>query len=312
MSFPGRVSKVFLAASLFGGFAVAASVPIGVPTSFLTPSAGSAGDTVSFSSSWSTAFPYTICPHGAAGCGGGFEANIKNAAGTSTISNASLWCVDYQNDVHAGETYRASIVSLASTASSFDNSSYVRYGGVTDTSSGPWVNNSTNNNYGLGASAYNTALSRYALAATLIMAYQSSVSPNDIAHPENNLQNQEIQTAIWELTENTLYGSPAATIPVGGSGEVTQAEVQTWITYAINHVSSTNLSDWAVVSGAYQSNGQHPATWDLGNSDRVQTFLVEVTPEPSFYGLLAIGAIALLYGLRRQHAIRLAQDSKLQ
>jgi hypothetical protein len=137
------------------------------------------------------------------------------------------------------------------------------------------------------------------------MQYQSSTTPNNIGAPANSARDQAIQRAIWEIMENNKYtSSPPSLTGDISSGAPSGSD---WIQWAIANVSHTDFTKWAVVSGAYQS---YNGNWqlDLKDTTRVQTFLVEVVPEPGFYGLLALGVVALGYKIRRRDQGRQAQD----
>jgi hypothetical protein len=212
---------------------------------------------------------------GVGGCGGGFVANV---AGTP---NVTLWCVDSQEfDTSA---YTANIVSLATPAGTFDNSVKVKYGSVT-TSGG------TNGNWLYDFTGVTDALDRYQLAAILITMYQPQTAPTDITNPNND----NIQEAIWELTENTSIavgqaGTNGEPNMKTGTSVANQNAINTLISNAQTTLSGFNFNGWAVVSGGYSGG----ANGTLLGQPSVQTYLVEVTPEPRFYGLLLVGLLSL-------------------
>jgi hypothetical protein len=209
------------------------------------------------------------------GCGGAFTATVGG------IANVTLWCVDSQEFDQAN--YTANIVSLNTLATTFDNGTQVRYGSVGQTptaTNGNWL-------YSLsgvtGLSNPSNALTRYELAAVLISMYQPQQAPTDAS----NANNDAIQQAIWQVTENNTIAA-GSNPGQGTNGQPNLGTLEsTWIQTAANMLGSVNFSDWAVVSGAY-SNGAL-----LGAPNGVQTYLVEVTPEPRFYGLLLVGLLGL-------------------
>lgn len=228
-----------------------------------------------------TGFPNLICPADVAslGCGGAFTANI------GTINNATIWCVDSQLDVSQGQNYTAYIerIQPPSPNPNFNDGNNVRYGSIatSNTSSTPhWVFDLS----GYALSNPDQALTRYELAAILISQYQ----PNDGA-PLNNSTNQSIQDAIWHLTENTSFTQPNLNGPIN----VNAPAGGDWISYAVSILNSNtfDFSQWAVVSGGYDPVSNSLYT---DSTHAVQTFLVQVTPEPRFYGVLLVGLLALV------------------
>jgi len=217
---------------------------------------------------------YLICPGDVNGCGGAFSEQIGGI-------HATIWCVDSQLDVTNGKTYNAYVESLNAPVAAFDGVSdnYVRYGGI-NTLGGPggWSYNLS----GYGVVNPNLAQTRYELAAILISQY----IPDD-SMPSNSAQNQSIQDAIWHLTENSVIGNLGDPINVG-----VPAGYSDWIAYAASLLPtepSSFFSQWAVVSGGYDgTTGQL-----LTGPGAVQTFLVQTTPEPRFYGLLLVGLLSL-------------------
>jgi hypothetical protein len=189
--------------------------------------------------------------------------------------------------------FTASVVSLATPAALFDNGSEVRYGSVGQLGNPTWINS-------LGPN-YTTALSRYALTATLVLQYQSQPGDDgghDIANPLDNAHNQALMNAAWEITENTSFPTVLMGTPDISTG--VPAGYSNWIAWAEANVSSTNLADWAIVSGSYQPQSVNPSTAILVSTPEVQTFLVEVVPEPGFYGVLGVGFAAIAIALRRR------------
>lgn len=264
----------FAALALIGGCALqAAPVPI-TPNQF------------GIQNVQATSFPYLICPGDVNGCGGSFTENI--GTGANQVSNANIWCVDSQLDVTRNESYTASIVSLKTPAASFDNGNLVRYGNVTT-----WTNSL--GGYGLSST---DALTRYRLASILLDQYVATPD-----QPANNAQNKSIQNAIWELTEN---GSNALNLSSVSIATNVPAGYTDWIAYA-SHVlnqGNFNYGGWAVVSGGYDTTNN--TLFAPGKGVAVQTFLVQVTPEPSFYGILLLGLAGLFIAAYRRTALNRA------
>jgi hypothetical protein len=214
---------------------------------------------------------YLICPADVPdGCGGAFTENIGGI-------NATVWCIDSQLNVSYGNTYSAYIEGLNGANGLFD-ANHVHYAGVTTFTGGAggWSYDLA----GYGVASPNSAQTRFELAAILISQYV----PNDSV-PTNSPQNQSIQDAIWRLTENNAAPSITDNIAVGTPSGSTD-----WIAYAASLLTTTPssfFSQWAVVSGGWQ-----PSTYFAGQQ-AYQTFLVQVTPEPRFYGLLLVALLSL-------------------
>jgi hypothetical protein len=206
-------------------------------------------------------------------CGGAFTASIGTASGVT------LWCVDSQEFDQTN--YTANVVSLNTTNyTKFDDGTQVRYGNVGQTptsTNGTWIDTGIS-----GVTNPNDALTRFQLAAILITMYMPQGTP------DNNAANNNVQQAIWQVIENT-------SIAVGQSG--TNGEPSFTSTPAVNTLISNaetilaggyDFSGWAVVSGAYVA-----GTPGALSGANIQTYLVEVTPEPRFYGLLLVGLLSL-------------------
>lgn len=215
------------------------------------------------------------------GTGGGFAATVD---GYSTI----VWCVDSEEDISIPTSYQADLVRLSTVAA---NSNDVQYGNVTGSAWDlPW-------------SGYNSALFRYEAAAYLVGQYEGFPK----GPSSNDLTDQELQTAAWELIYNNSvtagYGITFSQIQTGGSTfsgstlTTFENQVSSDIANAENCVlnrstcPSFNPDTWGVLSGPVDSSGnlnQHP-----GN----QTYLVQLAPvpEPSSVGLFA--GVLLICGL---------------
>ncbi len=208
------------------------------------------------------------------GCGGAFTATI------GPISNVTLWCVDSQE--FDQPSYTANIVSLNTTPdTAFDDGTQVRYGSVGN-GGGNWLYSVA------GVSNANDALTRYKLAAILITMYNPQPEPVD------NPNNDAVQQAIWQVMENTSIAPGQA----GTNGEPNLGSANSLITTAESMLAAGyNFSGWAVASGAYVPGSP---TGALSNTTRIQTYLVEVTPEPRFYGILLVGLLSLCGMLYRR------------
>jgi len=232
---------------------------------------------------------YMICPTDVPdGCGGAFTENIGGI-------NATIWCVDSQLNASWGNTYSAYVEDLSGANGLFD-ANHVHYDGVTTFTGGAggWSYDLA----GYGVANPNSAQTRYELAAILISQY----IPNP-GMPTDSSQNRSIQDAIWRLTENNTAPSLTDDISVGapGGGD--------WIKYAAGLLATTPSSffdQWAVVSGGWQ-----PSTY-FANQPGYQTFLVQVTPEPRFYGLLLVAllsACGIIYRRRMASQAAVEEDS---
>ena len=211
------------------------------------------------------------------GCGGAFTATI------GPISNTTLWCVDSQEFERS--SYTANIVSLNTTPdTAFDDGTQVRYGSVGN-GGGNWLCSIS------GVSNPNDALTRYKLAAILITMYNPQQEPLD------NPNNDAVQQAIWQVMENTSIAVGQA----GTNGEPNLGSPSALITTAESMLAAGyNFSGWAVVSGAYVPGSPIGA---LSSTTRVQTYLVEVTPEPRFYGILLAGLLMLFGMIYRRRTV---------
>lgn len=227
-------------------------------------------------------YPVTVS---SVGIGGGFSGNVS---GYPTI----FWCVDSQLEVAWGtNTYNANVTPLtALNQGAWDGS--VRYEDVVGTNSGGWY-------YDLG-NGFNTADYRYRMAAWLVSQYlQFPAGPT----PDNNATNRAIQAAIWKvmLNQSLTYDSDVLALNVSNGAP---AGYSTWIDAAKAYVSANYnnpfFQNWAIVSGAVkQVNG----SWVFDSTNKKQTFLIQTTPEPGFYGLLTLGLTALFLTLQKRSAM---------
>ena len=217
------------------------------------------------------------------GCGGGFSATV---AGTPGVT---LWCVDSQL-FDTNSTYTANIVSLNTAEPSFDNGTQVRYGSVGTLGNGNWLYDISGVS---GVTNPDNALTRYRLAAVLITMYNPQQAPADSS------SNDAIQQAIWQLTENDTIPAPR-NVSQGTNGQPALGPLNSGLlATAAGMLGGFSFNSWAVASGAYDG-VNHTL---LGAPHAIQTYLVEVTPEPRFYGVLLVSLLGLIGMIHRRRTI---------
>lgn len=214
--------------------------------------------------------------------GGGFTATID---GVNTV----LWCVDAEEDIAPPTTYNADLVEVSQIGS---NLSDVRYDNATSTQ---WKNS-------LGSA---TVQQRYEMAAYLTSLYPG-VTSTDPAGPTQpaTLQDQELQTAIWEILWNSsvsAQGGISYSEIASGNGTFNTADKNAVTTdiasaeaFANNSANASFFNNYAVVSGGVNSSGTL-------QSPGVQTYIVPLdtpsaVPEPAsvvLLGSLLAGVFAL-------------------
>jgi hypothetical protein len=227
------------------------------------------------------------------GLGGGeFAAVITDSMGQK--ANVAFWCVDDQLFFLPGSSSSlGDIVPIANISSTSASANVdVRYGSLFSAGGTGWTNN-------LG-SGNNNPYARYNMAAYLVTQF----TPFDTSI-SNTAQNVAIEEAIWAITNNNIgtaqQAGHSAIGPVSGTTSVgywvNQAETN-WASFAASPtaqkfavVSWGAKLDGTLLNGAY--NSANPA---------LQTFLVEVvpTPEPGFYGAMALGLSGLLLIVNRR------------
>lgn len=220
-----------------------------------------------------TVWPYQVTSSGFGG--GGFTGTV---GGHST----TLWCVDSQQLLYFNESVPASVHLIRNIGQS-NVDPEVRSSGVINSSSPySWKYYTTDN-------FWNFAKTRYTAAAWLVEKYTGfPAGPN-----ANNAYNQGIQRAIWSLLYTTAGGGLDPGNQDTGSGS--------WIQQAKSAITKGySAPGWAVLSwGVYALGTQigdlHP-TWVH------QTLLVQIVPEPGFYGLLGLGLSALFFFARRRQS----------
>jgi hypothetical protein len=140
------------------------------------------------------------------------------------------------------------------------------------------------------------------MEAYLISQYDYQTSGNADSGLVSDPHNDTIQEAIWSITHNNDSSFESNS---GAPNYIYSAGVQGWIDQALANYQAyfkANGNDWAVVSWGVQSNGALNTVAGYGDptNDALQTFLVQVTPEPGFYGALALGLSGLLFFIRRK------------
>jgi len=217
---------------------------------------------------------------------GSIDANqtINDADNVAT----KFWCVDSQLVFAIGNQGNANIISLSSLPHA-----NTRYG--TDGNPGfgeiDWTNDDINGS-SPGGVLPDTSQDRFRMAAYLITKY--TFFPGSTT--SNSSQNINIQGAIWAIMHNNFPAPGTADLTDATYYQITTAE-RTWIEDALEHYESIDTTKWAVVSWLVEGNGTL-----VGDSGDRQTFLVQVVPEPGFYGMLCVGLGSLLWVFRRRDA----------
>jgi hypothetical protein len=232
----------------------------------------------------------------------------------SVITN--FWCVDDQEVFAFGQTGTANITPLGSIGAPNANSP-VRYDNV-GTGTYTWTNTTVPTGADSSLTLPTDAQDRYQMAAYLVSLYNFSSN--------STVDNNAIQEAIWAITNNNSgNGTPGQYEP--GYSDLSLASgpvngyVQQAFEYYQNPTKGASLSNWAVVSwGASATGVLGSGAYNASNSAN-QTFLVELgtgsgttgtgvsngggggaTPEPGFYGLLALGLGGLFFAARWKKA----------
>lgn len=217
--------------------------------------------------------------------GGGFTGEVRKVTQTETKTAIStFWCVDSQRYTTSNYV-KASIIGLWNDVTQSPYAPEVRSASLSESSSPvKWM-------YSLGI---DSATIRYRMAAWLIEQYTGFPNgPNaggvwsDTS--SNALKNRAIQAAIWRILMDST-----------GSWDTVWDNYawDTWITNAYNAVVKQKwqgFRNWGVVSWGVNPQG------DLSGT-AYQTFLVQVVPEPGFYGLLGLGLSALIFFARRRQS----------
>jgi hypothetical protein len=181
--------------------------------------------------------------------------------------DTTAWCVDNQNFISPGApsaTYQANVIAVGAWAGG--QNALVRKG--------------TNISWTDGDDL--TALQRYQGSAWIIEQYTGFPDGPSV----DDTANVARQNAIWRLTHM-----------VGGGGSAPAANADYAAAVAFLDGGSDpdfGFGRWAVISGLVDTDGDLLA-------DTRQTFMVQYTPEPGTYALMAAG-LGLLAGIRRRLA----------
>jgi len=285
-----------------------------LPSSLTTPAANNSGAAQDYIQFDGNSYPGANLICFSAGCGGEFQATISPGplAPTAQVPKVTVpvtvWCVDYQLNVTTGSQYAADVSLLSNITHPTDTS--VQYGTLPNNNA-KWTNPLTSDlptgvaAGGIGPTvdggAPSTAAYRFTLAAALVSQYVSN--PGTPGFLNGGLaENTAIQEAIWYLTSNTTNGTDSA-FPFG-SLTANVNDVNNYA-YWLNKVLTPNnslvanldLTRWAVISGPIGPDGTvSPA--NVGGYNSYQTFIAEVTPEPSFYGILGASLVGLFAARR--------------
>lgn len=204
--------------------------------------------------------------------GGSFRGSVNGF-------DTAFWCVDSQTNFNpASPAEQGNVILLGDINTSGD--SRVRFANSGTTFA---------NSFGSLGTSFTTAATRYRAAAWLIERYNYEVAGDEQSGIRNtnttttNL-NRDIQAAIWSLTYNGVNNNG---YNVGNNNS--------WAVQALNAVKPVGLNDWAVVTWDIDVDGNGPDT-----ATARQTFLVQVVPEPGFYGVLAAGLSGLAFAVRRR------------
>ncbi len=245
-------------------------------------------------------------------CGGEFTGTLGTGVGNNNPVPINFWCVDSQEDFYFGQGGLAQVVALPQITNSDPN---VRYSGVTNSpGAAVWTNQTISLPTGLPASSItlaSDAKTRYEMAAYLVSQFPGFDASVNGGNPESTA----IEGAIWDImSNNTAAENPFNYFPaLGTTGSPAVTDVDYWIyqaSLASNYDSTAN--NFAVLSwDAVNPSGLVPI--GAGNA---QTFLVELsntggggqnpTPEPTFYGALAIGMSGMALAVRRRKKLRSA------
>ena len=241
------------------------------------------------------------------GCGGEFAGNITtNGLGPSslpTAAAANFWCVDYQENFDYNYQGYADVVAL----SNVTGNAQVRYSNVGTGGAAPtWTDD-------LG-SAYDTAQVRYEMAAWLVSQYPGVLgNPGDPIITSGSTADA-IQQAMWVIMSNTSSGNGFSSQFTTGDVFEDSALVNQYISQAQLYSNYGNVTDqWGIVSWTADPNS-NPAGALNANGANYQTFLVDLsgsttggqgptTPEPAFYGVLAMGLSGLVFAARRRQKV---------
>ena len=213
---------------------------------------------------------------GTAGGGGAFNGTVSGFATT-------FWCVDDQLYFSFNQSGLANVIGLNQIVA---NDTRVRYGNVHNGVGSPHWTNQTS------PALPDSAQDRYRMAAYLIGQYDFATAGNPQSGLAGTAKNNSIQNTIWALTNNT-------SLTAQNLAAVTTPNAY-WLAQAIANYQTIDLTKWAVVSWTVDSLG-HLGTgaYNTANGAR-QTFLVQVVPEPRFYGIVLTLGLGLMVWVRRR------------
>jgi hypothetical protein len=159
--------------------------------------------------------------------------------------------------------------------------------------------------------AYDTAQVRYEMAAWLVSQYPGVLgNPGDPTITSGSTADA-IQQAMWVIMSNTSSGNGFSSQFTTGDVFEDSALVNQYISEAQLYSNYGSVTDeWGIVSWTADPNSD-PAGALNANGANYQTFLVDLsgsttvgqgptTPEPAFYGVLALGLTGLLFTARRR------------
>ena len=205
--------------------------------------------------------------------------------------NSSFWCVDDQENFSPVQSGYGNIIPVGQVNTA--PAGTVRYAGAS------WTNPLTI------TAAVGGAQARYEMAAYLVSQYNggagSATNFNGYIPStaySGTVTNLEVQQAIWAITGN------GGANPLGSDATVSALVNQALTAYNSSFASTTfDPTQWAVVSWETDANGNLNGYNGASEPDS-QTFIVNIasgdthttsTPEPGFYGALALGFSSLIF-----------------
>ncbi|MCX6595967.1 MAG: PEP-CTERM sorting domain-containing protein [Acidobacteria bacterium] len=234
----------------------------------------------------------------AAGGGGGAFAGTVTPNPANVLGNleTTFWCVDSQLFFNTNEqNLKANITRLDQVAGAAANT--VRYQEISALA--PTAPGWTNDVNGAAAGLV-SATERFRMAAYLVSQYDG-FSSNPVAMT-GTAKNDALQKAIWAIMHNNVSpagGTSTFDLVTGADNTLAlqQAKSDYWRQQAVANYATVDMTRWAVVSwiadgGILETNPD--------SADK-QTFLVQVVPEPGFYGALALGLSGLVVAVRRRN-----------
>ncbi len=232
-----------------------------------------------------------------AGGGGAFAGTVTGNPGNPLGSlETTFWCVDSQLFFNTNEqNLKANITRLDQVAGAAVNTvRYQEINALAPTAPG-WTNDVNGASPGLVS-----ATERFRMAAYLVSQY-TGFSSNPVGMA-SGARNDAIQKAIWAIMHNNVSPSGGTSVfdSYNNADPLSTKETKSgyWRDQAVANFTSVNMTKWAVVSWI-ADNGILETNPDSADK---QTFLVQVVPEPGFYGALALGLSGLVVAVRRRNA----------